>query len=96
MQKEIGFGGGHILNQLLKSLVKRVLKPYDSGFGLVSLVGILVAETYQFFVVKKIVEVPGPFGWLFRTLSEHVSAISNSSPIQKRICKKVVEFLHAL
>ena len=96
MQKEIGVGGGHILNQLLRSLVKRVLKPYDSGFGLVSLVGVLVAEKFQFFVVKKTIEVPGPFGWLFRTLSEHVSAISNSSPIQERIYKKAVDLLNAI
>ena len=79
---KFGVGGGLILNRMLRFIVKHLLKPYDSGFGLVTLVGVLVAETYQFFVVKKIVEVPGPFGWLFRTLSEHVSAKSNTSPNQ--------------
>ena len=81
---------------MLRFLVKQVLKPKESGLSLVKLVGVLVAETLQFFVVKKIVEVPRPFGWLFRTLSEHVSAISNSSPIQEGIYKKAVDLLNAI
>ena len=67
---------------MLRFIVKQVLKPKESGLSLVKLVGVLVAETLQFFVVKKIEEVPRPFGWLFRTLSEHVSAKSNTSPNQ--------------
>ena len=81
---------------MLRFLVKQVLKPKESGLSLVKLVGVLVAEKFQFFVVKKTIEVPGPFGWLFRTLSEHVSAISNSSPIQERIYKKAVDLLNVI
>ena len=92
---KFGVGGGLILNQLLRFIVKHLLKPYDSGFGLVTLVGILVAETLQFFVVKTIMEVPGLFRWLFRTLFEHVSAKSNSSPIQERSYKIDVDLLSA-